>query len=95
MKIDEKLVRHIADLARLELTSKEIKKFVPELKEVVEAFSLLKEVNTKGIQPSFHPVEIRNVLREDKVVKGISQQEALSLAQHKKNGYFMGPRILE
>lgn len=95
MKIDEKLVSHIADLARLELTSKEIKKLVPELKEVVEAFSLLKEVNTKGIQPSFHPVEIRNVLREDKVVQGISQEEALSLAQHKKNGYFMGPQVIE
>ena len=68
---------------------------MPQLKEILETFSLLKEVNTKGVKPSFHPVEMKDVMRDDKERGCLSQKEALSLAPHKKNGYFMGPKVVE
>ena len=94
MKIDKELIKHVAETARLKLTDKEIEKFLPQLKEALEYFSKLNEVKTDNAKPSFQPVEIKNALREDKVGKCLTQEEALSLTEHKKDGYFKGPRAV-
>ena len=91
MKIDKALIEHIADLARLKLTDAEIKKFLPELKEILDAFSKLDNVNTSNTKASFQPVELKNMMREDKVRKCLSQEKALSNAKEKKDDYFKGP----
>ncbi len=94
MDIDTKTIEHVAEIARLKLTEKEKEKFIPQLKEALEFFSKLSEVNTDNIEPSFHPVEIRNAMREDAEGRCISQGEALSLSEHKKDGYFKGPKAV-
>ena len=91
MKIDNKLVEHIASLARIRLTEKEIEKFLPELKEILNAFSKLDEINTANIKPSFQPVELKNTMREDSITKCLTQEESLSNSKEKKDGYFKGP----
>ena len=94
MEVDRKLLEHVAQVARLKLTEEEIKKFLPQLKEVLEFFSKLQEVDTENVKPSFHPVELKNVMREDSEKKCLTQDEALSLTEHKKDGYFKGPRAI-
>ncbi|MBI2652079.1 Asp-tRNA(Asn)/Glu-tRNA(Gln) amidotransferase subunit GatC [Candidatus Woesearchaeota archaeon] len=94
MEVDRKLLEHVAELARLKLSEAEINKFLPQLKEALEFFSKLNEVNTNNVKPSFQPVEIRNAMREDKEEECISQEDALSLTEHKKDGYFKGPRAV-
>lgn len=94
MKIDKKLIEHVAGLARLKLTEKEIKKFLPQLKEVLGSFSKLDEVNTKDIKEQIQPIELKNVMREDKEEKCLSQEEALSQTELKKDGYFKGPKAV-
>lgn len=94
MKVDKELITHVAEVARLNLTDEEIKKFIPQVKEILELFSKLDEVDTKGVDPSFQPVEIKNVLREDNPGGCLTQKEALSLSEHKKDGYFKGPKAV-
>ena len=94
VKINKELIEHVAGLARLKLTEKEIEKFSKELKEVIEAFSKLDKVDTKGIGASLQPVELRNMLREDKEEKSFTQEQVLSLTDHKKDGYFKGPKAV-
>lgn len=94
MEIDEKLIKHIASLARIELTSEEAKEFTPQLKEVLENCSKLSEVNTDDIVVQAQPVEMKNTTREDKVVACLPQEDALSNSKHKKDGYFKGPRAI-
>ena len=94
MDIDRKLLERVAETARLKLTEKEIEKFLPQLREALEFFSQLQEVNTEGVKPSFQPVELKNVMREDKEKQCLTQDEALSLTEHKKDGYFKGPRAV-
>mgnify|MGYP001606268369 CR=1 FL=1 len=94
MEVDKKLLEHVAEVARLKLSEQEIEKFLPQLKETLEFFSKLKEINTDNVKPSFQPVELKNAMREDKEGKCLSQDEALSLAEHKKDGYFKGPRAV-
>lgn len=94
MEIDHKLLEHVAELARLKLSEEEIKKFLPQFKEALEFFSQLKGINTYNVKPSFQPVEIKSVMREDVEKKCLSQDDALSLTEHKKDGYFKGPRAV-
>ena len=94
MDVDEKLIEHVASLARLKLTKDEVHEFTPQLKEVLDSFSKLDEVDTKDVVISPQPVEIKNVLREDKVEASLAQEDALANSEHKKDGYFKGPRAV-
>lgn len=94
MKIDKKLLERTAELARLKLTEKEIDNFLPQLKEVFKAFSELDKVDTKDTEPSFHPIELKDAMRGDNVGECLTQEEALSNTEHKKDGYFKGPRAV-
>jgi len=94
MEVDRKLLEHVAQVARLKLSEAEIKEFLPQLKEVLNAFSKISDVNTGSLEPSFQPVVLKDALRDDSVKEGISQEEALSNSAHTKDGYFKGPRAV-
>jgi len=91
--VDKQLLLRVADNARLNLSEPEIKKFLPQLREILEAFSKLDEIAVSNEEPSFQPIKLTNVMREDKVEKCLSQEEALKNTKNKKDGYFLGPKV--
>lgn len=93
VEVDKKLLLRVAANARLNLTEAEIEKFLPQLQEILEAFSKLDEIDVGEEQPSFQPIKLTNVMREDKKEKCLTQEEALSNTKNKKEGYFLGPRV--
>ncbi|HLC93019.1 MAG TPA: Asp-tRNA(Asn)/Glu-tRNA(Gln) amidotransferase subunit GatC [archaeon] len=93
-KVDKELLLKVAANSRLKLTESEIKKFLPQLSAVLDSFSKLDSLDVSKEEPSFQPVAIKNVFREDKAGKSISQDAALSNTTHKKDGYFKGPRVV-
>ena len=94
MKVDEQLIRHVAKTARLNLSEKEIKKFESDFKEILSNFQKLDKISVDGIKPSFHPIELKNVMREDIEGKCLDNENALSNSAHKSEGYFKGPKII-
>ncbi|MCK5475663.1 MAG: Asp-tRNA(Asn)/Glu-tRNA(Gln) amidotransferase subunit GatC [Candidatus Pacebacteria bacterium] len=64
-KISTKEVEHIADLARIELTSEETEKYANELSDVLGYIDQLAEVNTKEVEPVSQVTGIMNALRDD------------------------------
>lgn len=90
--IDKQTVEHVAKLARVDLTEEEIEKFSKEFSDILDLFSSLKDVKTDNVKPSFHPIELENVLRDDKPEKCLTQEEALKNAEQKDDGFFKGPR---
>jgi len=91
-EIDEKLVDHVAKIARVNLTEQEIEKFSKQLENILQAFKELDEVDTSGVEPSFHPQELKNVWREDKVKSW--KWDPLENTKHKEKKYFKGPKIV-
>ena len=89
--IDRELVERIAKVARLELTEAEIEKFTGQLKVILESFKELDEVDTEGVEPSFHPQEVANVLREDVVTPW--DRDPFENTEHREGKHFKGPRI--
>ncbi len=93
MEITPELVKRVAANARLNLKEDEVKKFAAEMKEILATFEKLAEVKT-DVEPSFHPIPVKNVAREDKPEKCLDREEALALTPHKKDKYFRGPKTI-
>lgn len=60
-------VRHIAKLARLRLTDEEVEKFTTDLTSIFNTIDTLKEVDTKGVEPTAQVTGLTNAFREDKI----------------------------
>ena len=93
-EVNKELIEHVAELARLKLSEEEKEKFSKQLKDIIDVFSKLDKLDTKNVESSLQPIELKNMLREDEEEKTFSQEEALSLAEHKKDGYFKGPKAV-
>lgn len=91
MKID---INKIGKIARINLSKEEEKEFLPQLEEILDYFSKLKEVKTDKVKASFLPVDKVMQLREDKERKCLSQKEVLAKTNHKEKGFFKGPKII-
>jgi len=95
-KIEKETVKHIAKLARLALSEKEIEKYQKELSKILEYIEKLKEVDVSGVEPVFHPLKIKNVVREDAEVKrDIGEiKKIIELMPERKNGYLKVKKVL-
>lgn len=87
--ISEQEVQHIAKLARLGLTKKEIKKFQKELSLILDYIEKLKEVDISGIEPDSRSILVENIMRNDEVKeeKIETKKKMIEQAPDKKEGY--------
>jgi aspartyl-tRNA(Asn)/glutamyl-tRNA(Gln) amidotransferase subunit C len=95
-KINKKDVKHVAKLANLELSEKEVEKFSRQLSSVVSFIDTLKKVDVKGVVPTSQTTGLKNVMRKDELDSktGLTQKEALSDADKTYNGYFVTKRLV-
>lgn len=95
-KLTKKDVLHVASLAKLKLSEKEIKKFIPQLSNIIDFIGQLSEVDVKGVEPTSQTTGLENVEREDKINpdQSLSVDQALSGTDKTHNGYFVVDAIL-
>lgn len=94
-KLTRKQVLHIAKLANLHLTEKEIKKFQGQLSDILDYMEILNEVATNKVAPTSQVTGLENVFREDEVGKCLTQKESLSGTKNKHEGYFRVKSIFD
>lgn len=87
-KLTKTEVRHVAQLARLGLTEKGVKKFQRQLSAILDYVDQLNEVDTTSIEPISQVTGLENVTREDATRPSLTQEEALSNAPDQHNGFF-------
>ena len=95
MKISKQEVEHVAKLARLELSEQEKEKLADQLSNILTYVETLNSVDTKGVEPTSHVLDIKNVMRDDVVVSGLTQEQALANAPDKAAGHYKVPKIIE
>ena len=93
VKVDEKLVKEIASLARLDLTPEETEMFVTQFKDILDYISILNEVDTENVLPAYLSSANRSVVREDVIEESIPTDEFLANAPQSKDGYVLIPRV--
>jgi len=59
-------IKHIADLARIELTEEQIKKYQDQLGKILDYMEKLKQVDTSGVATADGgTIDLKNIWRED------------------------------
>ncbi|MEO8355537.1 MAG: Asp-tRNA(Asn)/Glu-tRNA(Gln) amidotransferase subunit GatC [Chloroflexota bacterium] len=91
--VDEKLVKEIATLARLDITNEETEMFVSQFKDILDYVSILNEVDTDTVPPAYLSSANKSVTREDVIEESIPTQEFLSNAPQSKDDYVVIPRV--
>ena len=92
--IDQDKIRHIAKLAKLELTEEEAQQFSLQLSKALNYFEQISGVETRGVEPMITPSEIESIWREDVAHKDISTEELVQNAPHKTGNLFTVPPVV-
>ncbi len=70
-------IRHIAKLARLQLSEEEVKKFAKELTSILEYIDVLNELDTENVEPTAQVTGLSNVFREDEAKESEATKDEL------------------
>lgn len=98
MKISEKEVRYIADLANLRLTDEEVDKYSGDLEEILNYVDKLNELDTADVEPMaqvIYPGTETSTLRDDVNRPSFDRDVVLRPAPQSGAGHFKVPRVIE
>lgn len=85
--VDPDEVRHVAELARVDLDDEEVDRFAEQFADILAYFETLDEV------PEVETDEdLTNVMRPDETRDSLSQEDALRNADS-EGGFFKGPKV--
>ena len=95
MKVNNKLVEHLAHLSRLDFddVSKEKMKF--DFEKMIDFVAKLEKVDTAKVEPLSYMSSELNVLREDKVEQLLTQEQALQNAPVNDTDYIRIPKVID
>ena len=91
--IDRDDVRHVAALARLDLTDDEVEQFTGQLGAVLAHAADVAALDLAGVPPTAHPLDLSDVLRDDVERPGLDRTEVLDQAPDAADGMFRVPPI--
>ncbi|HVG94412.1 MAG TPA: Asp-tRNA(Asn)/Glu-tRNA(Gln) amidotransferase subunit GatC [Planctomycetota bacterium] len=95
MVVTEALVRHVARLARLELTDAEVAAMVPQLARILSHVEAIAGVDAGApVETAAVPPLSTAALRGDEPVAGLDRREALANAPAHDQVFFLVPRVL-
>lgn len=96
MNLSLQQTEHIAKLAKLDLSDKEIAKFCQQLSSILKYVELLNEVDTTSVLPTAQTTGLKNVAKKDSPCgePQLTQEEVLSNAPEKQGGFIKTKAVL-
>ena len=95
MTISVTELRSIEELAHLETNPKEIETLSNEINSIINFVEQLREINTTGIAPLFHPMDLHQRLREDIVTEEDCLAELAEIAPLFEEGLYLVPKVID
>ncbi len=87
----------MAALGRLGLSDEEVKRATQQLSGILDHFSQIQKIKTKGVPTSDDVTGLKNVIREDEAKQNdlCTPEELLKAAPETKNGQFKVKAVFE
>jgi len=95
MAITREEVLHVARLARLDLSPADVDRLQAQLGNILEYVKQLDRLDTTGVVPTSHAVEMGTPFREDEVRPFGDKRALLANAPDRQDDFFRVPRIIE
>lgn len=93
--INEEQVKHIADLAKLNIKNEEIQKYQKQLSDIMTEIDKIVEVDIENDDIMISPTDNKNCYSEDVVENHISREDAFKNAKNVKASYITVPKVIE
>ncbi len=87
-------VRHVALLARLQLSEQEEEQMTRQLNDILAYMEKLGELDTSEVPPTTHAIQVENVFREDRVQPSLEREQALANAPDSDGANFVVPKVI-
>jgi aspartyl-tRNA(Asn)/glutamyl-tRNA(Gln) amidotransferase subunit C len=87
-------VKKIAELAKLKLEDQEIDILTPQLAQILDYVSQLKNVNTDDVEPLSQVNNLKNISRDDVVSSSLSKEDSLSSSLKTKGDFFVADAVI-
>ncbi len=94
MALSDEEVRHVALLARLDLSAEQVTRFREDLNSILGHIDDIQQLDLADVEPTAHPLDVVNVTRPDEPRPGLSHEVALMNAPEQQDGAFVIPRIV-
>ena len=88
-------VRHVARLARLELSPDDEERLRADMDEMLAYVDKLNQLDTKDVAPTTQVGEAGTPMRDDEVTNEPAAEAMLANAPSRERGYFKVPKIIE
>ena len=95
MALDKRDVDNIAHLARLAISEEDIPAYAENLSNILTLVEQMNSVDTSGVAPMAHPLEMSQRLREDVVTEENLREHFQQHAPAVENGLFLVPKVIE
>jgi aspartyl-tRNA(Asn)/glutamyl-tRNA(Gln) amidotransferase subunit C len=94
MAISREEVQKVSLLARLRLSDEALDRMTVQLGQILEYMDLLGEVDTEGVEPMAHAVDVSNAFRRDEVRPSLDRSHALANAPSRDDECYRVPAVL-
>ena len=95
MALDNSDVENIAHLARLAIGEGDIPAYAENLSNILTLVEQMNGVDTSGVTPMAHPLDMAQRLREDVVSEENQREHLQAHAPAVENGLFLVPKVIE
>lgn len=95
MVITETEVRKIAHLARLAMPDEYTDDYIKNLSNILDLVAQMETVNTDGVIPMAHPLDMVQRLRADVVTETNQRDYYQRIAPETQDGLYLVPKVLE
>ena len=95
MPIEREQVVHIAALARIGISEKDIDVYASQLSDIIDQFEILNELDTSGVEPTGHAGDLRGVMRDDTADDSLPTDAILSNAPRRDGDFFRVKAVLD
>ena len=94
MTIRRAEVEKVALLSRLQLSEAELEMMTSQLDQILGYIEQLQELDTEGVEPMAHAMEMRNVFRQDEPRPSLPREQALANAPAHDDECYKVPAVL-
>jgi aspartyl-tRNA(Asn)/glutamyl-tRNA(Gln) amidotransferase subunit C len=94
-ELSSREVEHVARLARLGISPEEVLRYRDQLRNILHHIEALNRADTSKVPATAHPLEERNVMRDDRREPCLPQEDALRNAPSREDSYFKVKAIQE
>lgn len=94
-QISSNEVRHLSLLCRVAMSDDDVEVMRDQMSNILSNISILNEVDTEGIEPTGHSVDLVSVMRDDEVTPSTERDQILANAPTREGDFIRVRAVLE